>query len=308
MNKPATAGALFREVARLYVRSQRVRASCGNGASTVQCHVMTELLRDDGLTQQALVERLGLDKGWISRAADALVEDGTITKQVDPLNRRCVRLALTLKGRQRAHFLDDGLNSHAEQLITQLSKQQQAAVHTVMQDLLPVLRSDEPKKSKSMGVCSPPAQIGASSATAMATRAASSKDWVEIANILRAENLPLDGAQEQIVNFLIGMQEKKIVAIGGLEHYGSVGLMRSIAVLTEVQGQHYGVQMVQALCRLARKNRIDDLYLLTTTAQKYFARLGFVPLARDLAPAELMQSSQFQGTCPSSAILMHLAI
>ena len=36
------------EFARLYVREQRQQARRGDGASTVQCHVLTELLRQPG--------------------------------------------------------------------------------------------------------------------------------------------------------------------------------------------------------------------------------------------------------------------
>lgn len=64
---PAAAAPLIREIVRLYVRAQRKQAHCGDGASTVQCHVLTELMREEGMGQQALAQRLGLDKGWISR-------------------------------------------------------------------------------------------------------------------------------------------------------------------------------------------------------------------------------------------------
>lgn len=64
----------------------------------MQCHALTELLREEGLPQQALAERLGLDKGWISRAVDTLVMEGCITKQASEQDRRSVVLSLTVAG------------------------------------------------------------------------------------------------------------------------------------------------------------------------------------------------------------------
>lgn len=89
IDKDSTA-LLLREVVRIFSRSQRINASCTDGASTVQCHVLNELLRNPGITQQHLVEKLGLDKSWISRAIDGLVKTGAVTKQVSQHDRRNV--------------------------------------------------------------------------------------------------------------------------------------------------------------------------------------------------------------------------
>jgi DNA-binding MarR family transcriptional regulator len=134
-----TPGILLREVARLYVRKQRAQASCRDGASTVQCHVMTELLRQDGLTQQILVERLGLDKAWLSRAVDALVEAGAVRKQASPIDRRSVNLSLTRKGRSRAKKLELELKGHAVQLMDAIPKSKHAQIAESLQLLLVAL-------------------------------------------------------------------------------------------------------------------------------------------------------------------------
>ncbi len=47
-----------------------------------------------------LAERANLDKGQASRAAQALVEQGLVSKQVSPHDNRAVLLALTPTGRQ----------------------------------------------------------------------------------------------------------------------------------------------------------------------------------------------------------------
>lgn len=147
MNATSPPGALLREVARLYVRAQRAQASCGDGASTVQCHVLTELARHDDLTLQGLVQRLGLDKAWLSRAVDALVEDGAVVKSANPQDRRSVNLNLTRRGRGRAQKLELGLNGHAGKLMEAIPQERHAQIQESLQLLLGALQNASPASS-----------------------------------------------------------------------------------------------------------------------------------------------------------------
>ncbi len=140
MPAPTSLGSLIRDVARLYVRAQRAQAACRDGASTVQCHVLTELFRQDGLTQQALVQRLGLDKAWLSRAVDALVGDGAVVKKPSPKDRRSTNLSLTRRGRARAEKLEQGLNGHASQLMAAIPQERHAQIQESLQLLLQALQ------------------------------------------------------------------------------------------------------------------------------------------------------------------------
>ncbi len=125
---------------RLYVQSQRSSAACHDGRSTVQCHILSELLRSEPLTQQDLVERLGLDKGWISRAVEALVADGAIDKRQHQDDRRSAWLLLSEAGRARASALNLRLNQHAGSLLSALDDQQQADLHASLLVLLQALQ------------------------------------------------------------------------------------------------------------------------------------------------------------------------
>ncbi len=44
--------------------------------------------------------------------------------------------------------------------------------------------------------------------------------------------------------------------------------------------------------------------LLTTTAEDWFPRFGFVRIARDAVPAALHASAELRGACPASAAVM----
>lgn len=142
MSTSPLSGSLVREVSRLFVRSQRAQTACVDGASNVQCHVLTELLRVDGITQQALVERLSLDKAWISRAVEALVGDGVVSKVTSELDKRSVKLSLTPLGRVRAEKLENALNHHAAQVFDLIPQDKHAQLEESLNILIAALRQN----------------------------------------------------------------------------------------------------------------------------------------------------------------------
>lgn len=135
-------------------------------------------------------------------------------------------------------------------------------------------------------------------------RDASDADWPAIASLLSSAALPPDGARDHLANFLVGASIERLGCVGGYEHYGRVGLLRSMAVDEQWRGQGVGERLLDALKSRARAQHIDRLYLLTTTAAEYFGQRGFTTIERDTAPAVLRSSREFQGLCPASATLM----
>jgi amino-acid N-acetyltransferase len=56
--------------------------------------------------------------------------------------------------------------------------------------------------------------------------------------------------------------------------------------------------------RYARSKGVTDLYLLTTTAEGFFERLGYRRVVRENAPEAIRQTKEFSGLCSSSAAFM----
>ena len=54
----------------------------------------------------------------------------------------------------------------------------------------------------------------------------------------------------------------------------------------------------------ARLLGVEQLYLLTTDADRYFAALGFKRIERSEAPAQIQATTQFRSLCPKSAVCM----
>jgi amino-acid N-acetyltransferase len=89
-----------------------------------------------------------------------------------------------------------------------------------------------------------------------------------------------------------------------MEHYGTVGLLRSVAVDPARRGTGLGGSLVEYVLGRAGAAGINDVFLLTTTAERYFPRHGFAVASREAVPAALAASEEFRGACPASAVLM----
>lgn len=99
-------------------------------------------------------------------------------------------------------------------------------------------------------------------------------------------------------------REGALVGAVGLEAFGDVALLRSLAVHPSCRGGGLGRALVHFVEAEALRARVRSLYLLTSTASAFFARLGFHHTDRDGAPPPIRTTSQFASLCPSSAHLM----
>jgi DNA-binding MarR family transcriptional regulator len=135
-------GSLLREVARIYTRAQRVVADCCRTTST-QCHLLTELARSGPLPLTELGVRVSLEKSWVSRAVEAMVDRGLVTKEPNPSDARSWLVTLTADGVRTVHELNDTLDTHAEQLLGRLGARDRAAVEKSLLLLLQALREDQ---------------------------------------------------------------------------------------------------------------------------------------------------------------------
>ena len=132
-------GELLREVARLYTRAQRAVADCCRTSST-QCQLLVELGRAGALTPGELGTRLGLEKSWVSRAVDGLVDRGWVTKEPNPRDARSWLVTLTADGDARVSDLNATLDNHAARVLDHLDARERATVEASLQLLLKALR------------------------------------------------------------------------------------------------------------------------------------------------------------------------
>jgi amino-acid N-acetyltransferase len=135
-------------------------------------------------------------------------------------------------------------------------------------------------------------------------RNATSADLSAVETLLSVSDLPLDGVRANFSNFVVADAEGEVAGAIGLEQFGSIALLRSAVVSSEHRGTGVGRRLVEQILARAAQAGIDDVYLLTTTAEEYFPRFGFTRTTRSAVPDAVKASAEFQGACPDSAVVM----
>lgn len=133
---------------------------------------------------------------------------------------------------------------------------------------------------------------------------ATAADVPAIEALLRASRLPANDVARWIDRFVVARACGTVVGAAGLERYGVFGLLRSVVVLPEWRGRGMAGAMVRVLVDRARAESVATLYLLTDTAQDYFARYGFTPVDRAALPPPLQDAPQVRVLCPATAHAM----
>lgn len=139
-------------------------------------------------------------------------------------------------------------------------------------------------------------------------RKATADDLNLIEDLLTAVALPLEGVQAHLTGFVLALRDEEILGVAGIERYGPHGLLRSVAIRADQRGLGTGQALTGELIRRARDAGLSNLFLLTTTAEGFFPKLGFIPLKRGDLPAGLTASQELQGVCPASAVVMQLVL
>jgi N-acetylglutamate synthase-like GNAT family acetyltransferase len=129
-----------------------------------------------------------------------------------------------------------------------------------------------------------------------------------VRDILRECSLPTDDFSDGDVEFLVAEDDGAIVGTIGLESYPPAGLLRSAAVLPSHRGLGLGALLTEALLREARSKPLKELLLLTSTAEGFFARMGFTVVTRESLSGPLLSSRQFTGARCSSAVVMRIGL
>jgi amino-acid N-acetyltransferase len=125
-----------------------------------------------------------------------------------------------------------------------------------------------------------------------------------VQRLLAASSLPTTGIEAPGAEFLVAVAGERVVGCAGLERYGDVGLLRSVAVDPEWRGRGLGAGLTRGVLALAKQRGIVCIYLLTETSAQYFHGFGFRAIPRSQADAAVQGSAEFTELCPASATLM----
>ncbi|MHA0036746.1 MarR family winged helix-turn-helix transcriptional regulator [Deinococcus sp. PESE-13] len=135
-------GEQLRTITRLFTQLQQVSFACCDVNSATQCALLTTLEREGEQTLTALTRSLNLDKAWVSRTTDQMVEEGLLVKAPHPTDRRALLLQLTDVGHQAARSLNSQLNIQASRVLERLPGQERPEVLQLLASLETALRAE----------------------------------------------------------------------------------------------------------------------------------------------------------------------
>ena len=138
----------------------------------------------------------------------------------------------------------------------------------------------------------------------MQIRSARRSDLAAVESLLAQSDLPTEGVRDSFSSFVVAEDQGAIAGAVGFEKYGSVALLRSAVVSPDHRGSGVGRRLVEQLLERAEEAGVDELYLLTTTAEDYFPKFGFVRTTRAQVPDAVKTSAEFRGACPETATVM----
>ena len=294
-----TTGELLRDVARLHVRAQREQVSCC-GTTLAQCHILTELGRSGPLPLTGLGRRLGLHKGWMSRAVATLVAEGLLERGGLARDERVVMLSLTRSGERRVDALNRTLNRHAGSVLARIAPGERERVHRALALVRDALREELQHARR-------PRRIEACRRRVMTVneafkfRLASKPDEQGFRSLLVSASLPVDDVSTDAHEYLLAHSGARLVGCVGLEVHGDAGLFRSFAVVPELRGQGLGAALFDRMVARSLVRGVKTGYVLTTTAERFCVAHGFERISRADVPSGIAATQQFRALCPATA-------
>ena len=129
-------------------------------------------------------------------------------------------------------------------------------------------------------------------------------DVTAVLDLLTRSALPTANVAEHWSHAFVARDGHRVVGSAALEIYADGALLRSVAVDADRRGTGLGQRLTEAALSDAERRLLPAVFLLTTTAERFFSRFGFEIVTRADVPASLLQSVEFRSACPDSAVVM----
>ncbi|MEW6620705.1 MAG: arsenic resistance N-acetyltransferase ArsN2 [bacterium] len=125
-----------------------------------------------------------------------------------------------------------------------------------------------------------------------------------IGRLLKRCGLPYEDIANHLHHFMVAKTGNDLIGVIGLEVYEKVGLLRSLAITDDYRGRGIAKAVYTRILAYAHLQGIESLYLLTTTAEGFFSKMGFTKVERNNIPESIQATKEFQNFCPSTAVCM----
>jgi amino-acid N-acetyltransferase len=123
--------------------------------------------------------------------------------------------------------------------------------------------------------------------------------------LLQAHGLPVsDITAGHLEHFFFAGSDGAPTGLVGLELYDTDSLLRSLVVGENARSKGLGSALIKHAEQYAASKSVRSIYLLTTTAEAFFRRLGYERTDRSQAPSSIKQTHEFASLCPASSAFL----
>ena len=132
---------------------------------------------------------------------------------------------------------------------------------------------------------------------------ASQNSFTAAIDLLKKNNLPTEDIHPGTQLFVI---EENDIVIGtvAVEYDFNVALLRSLSVSDGKRNSGIGELLVSFVENYVQKQGVHSIYLLTTTAEKFFLKKGYEKIDRNNVPDFIKNTKEYSLLCSSSSTLM----
>lgn len=137
---------------------------------------------------------------------------------------------------------------------------------------------------------------------------ATREDLPEVEALLRACTLQVEGVGEHIEQFLVTRDNSGLLGCVGVEHYGTIGLLRGLAVAEHARSAGLGELLLSTIVAEARQRGVESMLVRTASAAAYFSRFGFASIGMADVPPAVLCSPEFSPANSTGGTVMQIAL
>ncbi len=138
----------------------------------------------------------------------------------------------------------------------------------------------------------------------MRPHAATQYDLQDIRGLLLTCGLPCKGLPDHPEAYLVVRDTAGMLGCACVEPYGSVAVLRAIAVAERGRRAGLGELLMEALVSQVRQSGVQTLVLRSRDASGYFTRLGFTPVEPAAVPPSVLSAPGFVADEANTDLLM----
>ena len=121
--------------------------------------------------------------------------------------------------------------------------------------------------------------------------------------LLKKNNLPTEDLDPSKQMFVVE-EGDEVIATVAIEYDYNDALLRSLSVSKEKRNSGIGAELVEFIEDYVKKQGVQNIYLLTTTAADFFSKKGYKIIDRNTIPEFIKNTSEYSVLCASSSTVM----